>query len=161
MDSLTLRDVLARCPARQPLTDTALGQGYRESKSSERDHVLNWLAEYQSPGYYGRQGLDRTARQFYQGFQDAFGLLWVAEALGVEEAVLSRGVAAIQATPGRPGSRAAAFRQVCPWALVEARVQLALEAHSRADMGQQGGRAGTNSGKRAEAFLEGLVEATK
>jgi hypothetical protein len=156
MDPLTLRDVLARLPARQPLTDALLGEGYREGKRSERDHVLGWLAEYQGPGYYGRQGLDRTARQFYQGFQDAFGLLWVAEALGVEEAVLSRGVAAIRATPGRPASRAAAFRRVCPWELVEARVRRALQTHKTGHAEQDRSTAKPNPVQKADAFLDDL-----
>lgn len=81
--------------------------------------VLNWLDEYDTPGYYNRQYTGYDARFCYQHLQNAVTLLWIAETVGVETHILREGAEAIRSAVGRPATVAAAFRRVCPWETVK------------------------------------------
>lgn len=76
---------------------------------------MRWLWEYQGPGAYGRQQHDGTAKQFYNRFQVAPGLLWLAEAFGEEEETLRTASAAIKNAGRKTSAQAGAFRRVVPW----------------------------------------------
>lgn len=121
-----LRRLLLTFPNRQPLTAEAI-KVKTSGWTDEQAHLDGWLAEYDGPGYYNRAGRNHDARFFYNHFQDGYGLMWLAEAVGVERSVLEAGARAMyEKREARPASGAAAFRKVCPWPLVEARVKALL-----------------------------------
>lgn len=85
----------------------------------EREHLTGWLGDYGGPGAYGRKNPGKDARFFYNHFNDAWGLVWLAEALGVDEAAVAEGIEAIEAVADRGSARSGAFRKVVPWSAIE------------------------------------------
>lgn len=152
MQARELRSIILGLPQFQPLTTALLSESIPSGWSDEQTHLVNWLGDYDGPGYYGRSGRGYDARHFYQHFQDGYGLLWLAEAVGVSRSILEQGASAIRNTHGRPGSKAAAFRRVCPWSVVEARLQTLATAKHAPTFPIQG----QNTGRVADRFLEAL-----
>lgn len=114
-----LHGLILKFPNVQPLTAAAIKDKHG-GWSDEQAHLDGWLAKYDGPGYYNRAGHAYDAGHFYQHFQDGYGLMWLAEAVGVSRSILEQGAAAMKDKRGqRPGTVSAAFRRVCPWALVE------------------------------------------
>ena len=125
-----LRALVLTFPSNQPITATAM-KAKHSGWGDQQAHLDGWLAEYDGPGYYNRSGHGYDARHFYNHFQDGYGLLWLAEAVGVDRSIVEQGAAAISMEGKqnvRPGTRAAAFRKVCPWVLVEERIRMHLAA---------------------------------
>lgn len=91
------------------------GKWYR----NERQHLKAWLSEYDGPGAYGRKHPGRDAKFFYNHFNDPYGLSWLAEALGVDEELVQRGMEAIEAASSRGSAKSGAFRKVVPWSMLE------------------------------------------
>lgn len=119
------RIVLA-LPARLPIADEfengdrADGLKKRVRYNTQRTHIAKWLADYDTPGYYGRQKPGGGAKNFYNRFKCAGGPIWLAEALGVPERALRDAVDAVHAAPRNPAVECGAFRRVIPWAVIEA-----------------------------------------
>ena len=91
--------------------------------SSQREHMTAWMAEIAGAGAYGRKSRGSTARQAYNRFQCAPGLLWLAEAVGVPEAT-ARAAAAAAGGRGRPATQCAAIRRLIPWQMIEKRLEV-------------------------------------
>ncbi|NMO04289.1 hypothetical protein HH308_24010 [Gordonia sp. TBRC 11910] len=85
---------------------------------NQRDHITRWLGQYNTNGYYNRANPSTSGRRFYNSFKCASGLLWLADALGEEAAVLHHGVEAIDAAGTNYASQCGAFRKVVPWARI-------------------------------------------
>ena len=84
--------------------------------SSQKEHWLGWLGEYDGPGAYGRAGVPRRdARFVYNHIQCAPMLLWLAEAGNVPSDDLDRAFKAVVAAPKRNASQCAALRKILPW----------------------------------------------
>jgi hypothetical protein len=85
--------------------------------SSQKEHWLGWLAEYEGPGAYGRQTdkQGRDAEYVYNHIQCAPMLFWLIEALGFSDNDLDKGYLAVVAAPKRNASQCAALRKVVPW----------------------------------------------
>lgn len=117
MEISELRKTIARLPPRQPLTDAF--ECYPDTSSqrfsSQKEHLLGWLAGYDGPGAYNRKNPGKDARFFYTHFRCAPGLLWLAEALGEDPATLADGIEQVKAARPNPSSQCAAFRRVVPW----------------------------------------------
>ena len=106
-------------PIHQKLdVDLATGKS-RAWYTSQREHLLGWLAEYPGPGAYGRANSDRSAAFVYNHFQCAPGLAWLAEAAGIDAALVSAGCDAARAAGRCSAAQCGAFRRVVSWALVE------------------------------------------
>ena len=88
---------------------------------SQKEHVINWLKEMDGLGAYGRKQTDLDARHFWNHFQCAPGLLWVAEAVGVDEGLVAL-AAEKAALCRRGGPQCVAIRKVIPWEAVETRI---------------------------------------
>lgn len=86
--------------------------------TSQREHVTTWLNEIEGPGAYDRTTRGLDARHAYTHFQCAPGLLWIAEALHEEPAVIQQ-AADDAAGIGRPSAQCAAIRRVIPWERIE------------------------------------------
>ncbi|GAA2182272.1 hypothetical protein GCM10009785_20710 [Brooklawnia cerclae] len=108
---------------------------------SQKEHVTGWLNELDGPGAYNRKSRGLNARHFWNHFQCAPGLLWVAEALGEDVTVVRQASEAAQHEE-RAAARCAAVRKVIPWARV---VELVL-AQGVSPLAQQPRR---SVGKRA------------
>ena len=113
-----LRKIIRRLPEDQPVTDEfEFGAGtawYR----SQREHLDGWLSQYNGPGAYNRKKPSTSSRQFYNHFRCAAGLLWLAEALGEDPAVLRSAVKSVRAAGKNPSSQCAAFRRAVPWSRI-------------------------------------------
>jgi len=86
--------------------------------TSQREHVTAWLDEIDGPGAYERASRGLGARHAYTHFQCAPGLLWIAEALREDPAVVQL-AADTAAGVGRPATQCAAIRQIIPWQRIE------------------------------------------
>ncbi len=120
-----LRRIVLRLPERTPIAeafeDSDRAERARRSVyyRSQREHVERWLAEYNGPGYYGRQNVGGGAKEFYNRFKCAGGLIWLAEAAGVPSEVLLPAVEAVRGAPHNPAAECGAFRKHVPWEIVE------------------------------------------
>lgn len=127
--------VIDSLPAQQPLTDAyekdcpAGSSQLRETwYAHQKEHLQGWLGEYGGPGAYGRACGSDDAKTFYNRFQCAPGLIWLAEALGEEPNVVREGIEAVRGAGPRLASQTGAFRAVVPWQRIE---ELAATRHAR------------------------------
>lgn len=86
---------------------------------SQKEHWLGWLAEYNGPGYYGRKAWDVTAEQVYNRVVNPSMLLWLAEASGVDRALVEHASKAALAAPSKMPAQSAAIRKTIPWTNIE------------------------------------------
>ncbi|HEV2156177.1 HNH endonuclease signature motif containing protein [Bradyrhizobium sp.] len=84
---------------------------------------LGWLAEYDGPGFYGRQNPNRSAQFIFNKLNSAESIIWLAEASGVEIALLQKALRVSRREPHSKQAAAAAVRAVIPWSLVESRLR--------------------------------------
>lgn len=115
--AVALAGILAGAEAHYRVSDayeTGAAPGRRPWYSDQREHVVGWLRELDGPGAYGRTTRGLSARHFWQHFQCAPGLLWVAEALG-EDPDLVQAAADAAGGRGRAAAQCAAIRRVIPW----------------------------------------------
>lgn len=120
-----LLKVIEGLQAAQPVTDAY--EMYRWFStvwySSQKEHLLGFWGEYNTTGAYNRKHTDRDAKFAYNHLRCAPGLLWLAEALGEERAVLERGIDAIKAAGPNYSSQCAAFRKIVPWSRIESLIE--------------------------------------
>ena len=91
--------------------------------SSQKEHWMGWLSEYDGPGAYGRKSwTERTAEFVYNHINCPPMLLWLAEAAGVPKKDLL--AAKRSALSGRPhrGSHCALIRKAIPWSAIGERL---------------------------------------
>ena len=92
--------------------------------SSQKEHWLRWLKEYDTPGAYGRKPNSGRSCQFiYNQLQCPPMVFWLGEALEVPNAALK--AACVAATGVRPhhALQAAAIRREIPWRMIESRIR--------------------------------------
>jgi hypothetical protein len=113
-----LRRVVKQLDTEQPLTDAyemrTVGRG-SGTYANQRQHLIGWLGEYNSTGYYNRKNPSTSGKTFYNHFRCAAGLVWLAEALGEDQEVLAGAIAVIEAGSSNPSSECAAFRRAVSW----------------------------------------------
>lgn len=97
------------------------GSGYANAwYTSQKQHWMGWLTEYNGLGAYGRKThKGRDARFVYNHIQCSPMLFWLAEALKLRKDKLDEAEQAIMAAPRRNASQCAAFRLVIPWSEIE------------------------------------------
>ena len=84
--------------------------------SSQKEHWMGWLGEYDGPGAYGRASIPRRdARFVYNHIQCAPMLFWLAEAVHVPSDDLDCAFEAVVTAPKRNASQCAALRRLLPW----------------------------------------------
>ena len=88
--------------------------------STQKQHWLGWLAEYNGPGAYNRKTWrGRSAEFVYNHVVCSPMLLWLAEAAGVPKGKLRIAKRAMLGAGPRLASQAAALRQLIPWSVIE------------------------------------------
>jgi hypothetical protein len=92
--------------------------------SSQKEHWLGWLSEYDGPGAYDRKTTSgRSAEYIYNHIVCAPMLVWLAEALKIDSNQLNAAIkAALSARPTMM-SQSAAVRRVIPWSDIEAKLK--------------------------------------
>jgi hypothetical protein len=100
--------------------------------STQKEHWLGWLAEYDGPGFYSRVQWDRPAQFAYNHIVCPPMVLWLGEAVGVPEPIVHQARrAALTAGPSL-AAMSGAIRRNIPWSLIESRlhaVQTRSELH--------------------------------
>ena len=125
MDIPTLRRLVSLLPEDTPILAATLEAHVEGAERttwyrSQKEHMEGWLREYGGPGAYGRKGGEgRDAKYFYNHFQCAPGLFWLAEAAGVSPSKLQAAVAAVDAVGSNYARQCAALRREIPWSNVE------------------------------------------
>ena len=125
----TLQRIIARLSENTPMLAATLEAHLHEAGQrsvwyrTQKEHLQGWLREYDGPGAYGRKGgFGRDAKFFYNHFQCAPGLFWLAEAAGVADERLRAAVAAVEGAGQNNARQCAALRREIPWAMVEAKL---------------------------------------
>ncbi|TSD85647.1 hypothetical protein FFK22_026530 [Mycobacterium sp. KBS0706] len=91
--------------------------------STQQEHWLGWLREYDGPGAYNRSTLrGRSAEYAYNHIQCAPMLLWLAEAVEVPEKTLRTASSAAAAAGSRSAAQCAALRREIPWRVIAQRI---------------------------------------
>lgn len=90
--------------------------------SSQKEHWLGWLNEYDGPGYYGRETWDVTAETVYNRVVNPAMVLWLGAAAGVPRARVLKAIEAALAAKPSMSSQSGAIRKVIPWSLIAQRI---------------------------------------
>jgi len=88
--------------------------------TSQKEHWMRWLSEYNGPGAYGRKtSSGRTAEFVYNHINCPPMVLWLAEAAGVpKKEILDAKRSALSGGRNR-GSHCALIRKAIPWSVIE------------------------------------------
>jgi hypothetical protein len=92
--------------------------------SSQKEHWMGWLAEYDGPGFYGRKNWrGRTAEFVYNHIGCPPMVLWLAEAAEIpKKDLLTAKRSALAGGRNRIG-HCALIRKAIPWSVVEERLR--------------------------------------
>ncbi len=101
-----------------------------KSGRTEREHMVSWFGANPTvgSGRYSRKRGNNDARTCYSRLQNAASLLWIAEAVGVDGALVRRAYEAAVSCGDRRRACGAIRREI-PWECVEAGY-LELNGHS-------------------------------
>ncbi|MDO5048292.1 MAG: hypothetical protein Q4D87_00215 [Actinomycetaceae bacterium] len=113
--------LLKKLPRRLPVADAFDGWEQKIDGPlwpSQREHMVNWFRAQTTTGFgqYTREKPNLSAKTTYNRLQSPGGLLWIAEALGVEEELLQKAADEALAAPRR--SRSAVIRKHIPWDMI-------------------------------------------
>jgi len=122
-----IRKLRARVPMtdefERVLTRSGIWSRSRASYTSQKQHWLGWLSEYDGPGYYGRKNSRRSADFVYNHIVCPPMVLWLVEASGIPKAKVAEAKqAAMSARPHLP-AQSAAIRKIIPWKIIEVRLE--------------------------------------
>jgi len=85
--------------------------------ASHKQHWIGWLEGYGGPGYYGRGNANRDSAFIYNHIQCAGMMIWLAEAVGVQNNFVRQAVEASSSIKNSSRSAAAA-RRILPWNMI-------------------------------------------
>jgi hypothetical protein len=101
-------------PSDDPVIDP--GKWYR----TQKEHWIGWLSEYAGPGAYNRKtNLARDARYAYNHIVEPKMLLWLIEAAGVDEGLVSQAKRDFSQGTSKM-QQSAIIRRIVPWEVVAA-----------------------------------------
>ena len=90
----------------------------REWYTTQKEHWLGWLREYDGPGAYGRtSGKQRDARFAYNHIVEPKMLLWLIEAAGLNPELVD-GAKRASAEGASLMQKSGTIRGVAPWAVL-------------------------------------------
>ena len=91
--------------------------------NTEREHMVEWFKSNETKGYgsYSRQIPNKSARRCYNGLMNAASLLWIAEAVGIDESTVKHAYEAAVAA-GDYRKACGAIRKVITWDMIYATV---------------------------------------
>ncbi|WP_139280809.1 hypothetical protein [Shimia gijangensis] len=92
--------------------------------SSQKEHWMRWLKEYDTPGVYGRRPNSGHSCQFiYNQLQCPPMVFWLGEALGAPKLALRQAYAAATGVLPHHARQTAAIRREIPWRTIEIRIR--------------------------------------
>lgn len=114
--------LLRRLPPHLPISDEFEQRrcdGRPSRWDSQRTHMTSWFEAQstQGDGAYTRETPNTSARRAYGRLQCPEAMVWIAEALGAEPALVHEAVEAMESADDRR-VRSRLFRQFVPWTLV-------------------------------------------
>jgi hypothetical protein len=93
--------------------------------TSQREHWLGWLKEYDGPGAYGRKthsGI--TAKSIYNRVQNSAMLLYLPEAMGVSKKLIKEAFeTALKTDLTSMGKQCGVIRKIIPWDVVQEAIE--------------------------------------
>ena len=125
-----LRKAISRLSPRSPFTDEfstkwrakRIRGGQQERTSvwytTQHQHWLGWLKQYDGPGAYGRTGRDYSAEFAYNHIVNPQMLIYLAEAVRIDRALLRAAAKAALASTTM-SAMSGAIRRVLPWKVIE------------------------------------------
>ena len=97
----------------------ALGGGQQERKgglyANQQEHWLGWLSQYDGPGADGRKGTNLSAAFADNYFVNPQMLVYLADAAGIDDALVVDVVEAAFASASTMSSMSSAIRRKIPW----------------------------------------------
>jgi hypothetical protein len=132
MTPKSLRTRISKLPSVAPVTE-----GYAQTLiarkiwsdngvwySSQKEHWMGWLSEYDGPGAYGRKNWNgRTAEFVYNHIACPPMLFWLAEAVGVPRKNLVAAKRSALSDGRNRASHCALIRKTIPWSAIEERLR--------------------------------------
>jgi hypothetical protein len=92
--------------------------------TSQKEHWLGWLSEYDGPGAYGRKSwAGRSAQFVYNHIGCPPMPLWLAEAAGVSRTKVLAAKRSSLSARGNRATHCAMIRAVIPWPVIEERLR--------------------------------------
>lgn len=90
-----------------------------KSGRNEREHMVEWFRsnETKGQGSYSRATPNRSAQRCYNSLMNAASLLWIAEAVGVDELTVKRAYEAATAA-GDYRRACGAIRKIITWDMI-------------------------------------------
>lgn len=88
---------------------------------TEREHMVAWFADNETKGLgsYSRQEPNRSAMRCYNSLMNAASLLWIAEAVGIDELTVRQAYEAAVAA-GDYRRACGAIRKIITWDMIYA-----------------------------------------
>ena len=120
----TFSDLLATKSDHYPYSDKYIRE-VRDSPDktgrTEREHMVSWFRanETKGSGHYSRQNPNQSARRCYNSLLNAASLLWIAEAVGIDELTVRRAYEAAVAA-GDYRRACGAIRKIITWDMIYA-----------------------------------------
>lgn len=120
----TFSDVLRKKRDHYPYSDRYIAEVHDspgKTGRTEREHMVEWFRSNETCGFgsYSRQTPNRSARRCYNSLMNAASLLWIAEAVGIDELTVKRAYeAAVEAGDYRRAC--GAIRKIITWDMIYA-----------------------------------------
>ena len=117
-----------------------IGAGFGKAwYTSQKEHWLRWLAEYNTPGAYARTPApDLSCQAIYNRLQCPPMVFWLGEAVGVPKGRLRAAFYAATNVPSQYGRQTAAIRREVPWKDIEVKIHQLSEGGATRCNGQSG-----------------------
>lgn len=117
-------DILRAREDHCPYLDNYIGEVHNSSsktRRAEREHMVEWFRANETFGFgsFSRQTLNRCARRCYNSLMNAASLLWIAEAVGVDEFTVRRAYEAAVAA-GDYHRACGVIRKIITWGTIYA-----------------------------------------
>lgn len=120
----TFSDLLATKKDHYSYSDRYITEVHDSSTKTgrtEREHMVEWFRANETKGFgsYSRENPNRSARRCYNSLMNAASLLWIAEAVGIDELTVRRAYeAAVSAGDYRRAC--GAIRKIITWDMIYA-----------------------------------------
>ena len=129
MDDLRCKrfsEILAEKKDHYPYSDKYISEVHDspdKTGRTEREHMVAWFRENETEGsgQYSRQTPNKSARKCYNGILNAASLLWIAEAVGIDELTVRRAYEAAVSV-GDYRRACGAIRKIITWDMIYALV---------------------------------------
>lgn len=125
----TLLHSIGTLPEHLPITEKlertlGIGVGIGSAwYSSQKEHWVRWLSEYETTGVYGRRpNSGRSCKFIYNQLQCPPMVFWLGEALELPDASLKVAYAAAKGARKHHAIQTAAIRREIPWSLIADRI---------------------------------------